>query len=122
MQKTTKLKIPTEHQEQVDVVKTFRAQYPQHLIFAVPNGEHRAISVAKRLKDEGVLSGVPDLIIATAKGVIFVEMKRIKGSTTSKEQKEIHAQLRSMGYTVILAKGAKDAWQQICNELVRLEL
>jgi hypothetical protein len=117
MPKITKSKIPTEHQEQVDFVQTFRAHYPQHLIFAVPNGDHRAISVAKRLKDEGVLKGVPDLVIVTVKCVLFLEMKRSKGGVTSEDQKSIHAKLKALGYTVVLAKGAKDAWEQLSKVL-----
>jgi len=120
MPKITKSKIPLEHVEQVDIVNNIRNTYPNYLLFAVPNGEKRSISVAKRLKDEGVLPGMTDLVLLTPvneHGAIFIEMKRQKGSTTSEEQKKIHKELREMGYTVILAKGAKDAWEQLTKVL-----
>ena len=44
----------SEHSEQVGFVNWFRAKYPKVLIFAIPNGEKRSISVATRLKAEGV--------------------------------------------------------------------
>ena len=44
---------PSEHSEQVGFINWFRSQYPEILIFAIPNGEKRSISVAKRLKDGG---------------------------------------------------------------------
>ena len=40
----------SEHSEQVGFVNWFRAKYPHTLIFAIPNGEKRTISVATRLK------------------------------------------------------------------------
>jgi len=54
---------PSEHSEQVGFINWFRVQYPRVLIFAIPNGEKRSISVAKRLKAEGVVRGIPDLYI-----------------------------------------------------------
>jgi hypothetical protein len=38
---------PSEHSEQVGFVNWFNAQYPRVLIFAIPNGEKRSITVAK---------------------------------------------------------------------------
>ena len=51
---------PTEHIEQVTFINWFRMQHSHALIFSIPNGELRAISVAQRLKAEGVVSGIPD--------------------------------------------------------------
>jgi len=107
-------KVPTEHQEQVGLVNWFRSHYPHLLIFAIPNGEKRAISVAKRLKAEGVVSGVPDLAICLPNGqILWVEMKRIKGSRLSQEQKEVHKLLENLGHSVIVGYGAKDASEKI---------
>jgi hypothetical protein len=107
-------KVPTEHQEQIGLVNWFRSHYPHLLIFAIPNGEKRAISVAKRLKAEGVVSGVPDLAICLPEGrMLFVEMKRIKGSRLSQEQKDVHKLLENLGHSVIIGYGAKDASEKI---------
>lgn len=103
--------IPTEHAEQVTFVNWFRDEYPNVLIFAIPNGELRAISVAQRLKAEGVVSGIPDLFIPEWN--IWIEMKRQKGGKVSKEQKEIHGHLRTIGHTVIIGYGHKDAIEKL---------
>jgi hypothetical protein len=93
------------------LVVWFRATFPDVLIYAIPNGEHRSISTGKRLKDEGVLAGMPDLHIP-AWG-LWVEMKRTKCGHLSSTQSKIHAYLRSVGQTVIVGFGATDASRQI---------
>lgn len=105
---------PSEHQEQVGFVNWFRLQFPGVLIFAVPNGERRALSVAKRLRAEGVVRGIPDLFIPA--WLMWVEMKREKGGRLSPEQREVIEYLRGIGHTVIVGKGAQDASRQIMEE------
>ena len=100
-------KFPFEHEEQVGLVNWFRERFAGVLIFAIPNGEKRAIKVAKRLKAEGVVSGVPDLFIPEWN--LWIEMKRVKGGRRSPEQKEIIGYLESIGQTVLVGKGAKHA-------------
>jgi hypothetical protein len=86
---------PTEHQEQVSLIKWANLQsraYPElaHL-FAVPNGSHKSKQARKNFKDEGLKSGVPDLILPVARGGfnhLYIEMKRIKGGTVSENQKD----------------------------------
>ena len=81
------------------------------MIFAIPNGEKRAITVAKRLKAEGVVRGIPDLFIPQWN--LWVEMKRVSGGRLSPEQKAMITYLESIGNTVIVGKGAADASKQI---------
>lgn len=115
--------IPSEHIEQVTFVNWFKLQYPKAIIFAIPNGELRAISVAQRLKAEGVKSGIPDLCCIFPNGVIvWVEMKKEKGGTVSKEQKAAHEQFRAMGQTVIIGKGWEDAKEKLQINLKSLTL
>ena len=104
-------KLPTEHDEQCGVVSWFRHQFPRVLIFAIPNGEKRSLSVAKRLKAEGVKRGIPDLYIPEWN--LWVEMKRRKGGVLSKDQKNVIGYLESIGHTVIVGRGAADASAQI---------
>tara|TARA_R110000772_G_scaffold28937_2_gene72674 strand:- start:163 stop:543 length:381 start_codon:yes stop_codon:yes gene_type:complete len=109
---TPALKIsPSEHSEQVGFINWFRSQYPEILIFAIPNGEKRAISVAKRLKAEGVVRGVPDLFIPAWN--LWIEMKRVSGGRLSTDQKQMISYLENIGHTVIVGKGATDASQHI---------
>ena len=90
------------------------------LIFAIPNGEKRAITVAKRLKAEGVVRGIPDLFIP--QWTLWVEMKRISGGRLSTEQKAMIQYLEGIGQKVIVAKGAADASKQILEHLKEKEL
>ena len=104
---------PSEHSEQVGFINWFRAKYPDVLIFAIPNGEKRAISVAKRLKMEGVVRGVPDLYVPAWN--LWIEMKRVSGGRLSTEQRQMIKYLEGIGHTVIIGKGAGDASKQILD-------
>ncbi len=98
---------PYEHEEQVGFVQWFRGMFPGVLIYAIPNGGKRSMSVAKELKAEGVVPGVPDLHVPAWR--LWIEMKRIKGGKLSDEQIDMHDYLESIGDTVIIGRGAKDA-------------
>ena len=106
---------PSEHLEQVGLVNWFRGKFPGVLIFAIPNGGHRSITEAKRLKDEGVTPGVPDLYVPAWN--LWIEMKRVQGGRLSREQKDMIEYLQSIGHTVIVGKGATDASRQVLEFL-----
>lgn len=106
-----------EHVEQVTFLQWFYVQHRRVLIFSIPNGamlagdeKTRAILMGK-LKAEGLKPGVPDLFIPEWR--VFIEMKRVRGGRISPEQREIHADLRASGYTVIVATGSMDAIAQL---------
>ena len=101
----------SEHFEQREVVRWFRQTWQGVRIFAVPNGSWRSKATAGRLKAEGVASGVPDLFVPAWR--LWIEMKRVKGGSLSKEQKDWIQYLESVGYWVIVGKGADDAKRQI---------
>ena len=82
-------------------VKWFRLQYPNDCIFAVPNGGSRNAFEAVRLKAEGVLSGVSDIIIIKQNKVVFIEMKFGKGKQTE-SQLEFEAKVKSKGFEYYL--------------------
>jgi len=116
------MKPPTEHTEQALFVQwTLRMQkhVPElGLMFAIPSGGHRHKTVAAQLKLEGVKSGVPDLFLPVARQNyhgLFIEMKRIKGGSLSKNQKDFIAQLRAQGYKVEVAEGFEKAKQIIID-------
>ena len=100
-------RIPTEHEEQRELVRWFRQTWPGVRIFAIPNGGARSPSVAGRLKAEGVSKGVPDLYIPAWR--TWIEMKRQKDGSVSPEQKDWHQYLESIGDCVILANGCAAA-------------
>jgi len=104
-------RIPTEHEEQRELVKWFRQTFGEVRIFAIPNGGARSITTAAKLKVEGVSAGVPDLYVPAWK--LWIEMKRMSGGVVSKDQKDWHSYLMSIGDTVIVCKGADAAKQMI---------
>jgi hypothetical protein len=104
-------RIPTEHEEQRELVRWFRQTHKGVRIFAIPNGGARSPATAARLKVEGVFSGVPDLFIPAWR--LWIEMKRTKGGSVSPEQKDWIKYLEEVGYCVKVCKGAEDAKGQI---------
>ena len=80
-----------KHQEstlQTTCVRWFRFQYPNLVIYAVPNGGSRNVREAQRLKAEGVLAGVADLVVLLPQGKsVYIEMK-VKGNRQTDNQKE----------------------------------
>jgi hypothetical protein len=105
----------SEHSEQVGFVRWVREKFPGLLIFAIPNGSFRDINTGKKLKDEGVTKGIPDMMIPAKK--IFIEMKRVKGGVVSPEQKKMMEYLTRVGYTCMICYGANDASRQLLDFL-----
>lgn len=74
----------SEAEIQEACIKWFRLQYPSLsvMLFAVPNGELRDIITASKLKRQGVIRGVADLILLVPKkgyASLCIEMKTPKG-------------------------------------------
>ena len=103
--------IPIEHEEQRNFVKWFRAGYPRVLIFAVPNAGQRDHNAASWMRAEGLVAGVPDLIVPEWK--LAIEMKRIKGSTISEEQYWMEHYFKRIGWHHYFAYGSEDAKQKL---------
>jgi hypothetical protein len=64
------------------------------------------------MKKTGVKAGVPDIVIALAKGGyhgLYIEMKRVEGGQVSKKQQEWIDGLRLNDYRVEVCEGAKAA-------------
>ena len=107
---------PSEHAEQVTLVKWLSISHPTVRIFAIPNGGRRGKLEAMRLQLEGVSPGVPDLMLPTPRGQhhgLFIEMKRTKGGSVSKEQKDWIAYLQAQGYQAIVCRGFEEAKREI---------
>ncbi len=86
-----KLPSDEEHRVQVACVRWFRLKYP-HLsprLFAVPNGGRRDGVTGARLKEEGVLAGVADLILLVPNAgyhALLIEMKTPKGRQSESQK------------------------------------
>lgn len=92
---------------QTQCVTWFRLQHPNDLIFAVPNGGSRNLLEARKLKREGVMAGVSDLIVIQNNRIVFIEMKHEKGRQ-SKSQKEFENKVSNLGYEYHLCRSFGD--------------
>ena len=96
-----------EHNIQCACVRWFNLQWPQYrgLLFAVPNGGARNKATAGKLKAEGVVAGVADLILLVPFlqecvqyfNGLCIEMKTSKGKQ-SQEQKDWECKVMEQGY------------------------
>lgn len=96
-----------EHDLQVACVRWFRYQYQGMLLFSIPNGGWRKKATAAKLKEEGAMAGVPDLLLAhPSNGYhgLWIEMKNGKKGRLSENQKTIIPQLEKEGYKVEVAR------------------
>ena len=77
-----------------------------------------AARVMKELKEMGLQKGFTDLMVMLPNKIIFIEMKRIKGSKTSHEQKVWNLVLDALPYaSAYICKGCDEAIEVIENEL-----
>lgn len=86
----------------------FRYAYPEYsrLLFAVPNGGSRNVIEAARLKKEGVVRGVSDLLLLVPNKEfhgLCIEMKK-KGGYQSEWQKEWQKEVEKQGYLYVVCK------------------
>lgn len=113
---STTARVPTEHEEQRNLVRWFRQTFGLVTrggvrIFAIPNGSQRSRTTGAKLKAEGVSAGVPDLFVPA--WCLWIEMKRAEGGSVSAEQRDWHAYLRSVGHTVLVCRGFSHAREEI---------
>jgi hypothetical protein len=106
-----------EHKLQVSMVNWFRLQYPsmRHNLFAVPNGGRRDASTGRRLKDEGVLAGVSDLILLKSNqhyGALLIETKTKKG-TQRESQEEWESKITADGYKYVVVRSLDDFIKEV---------
>ena len=110
------LPVPTEHAEQCAVIEWCNLHAIAKHIFAIPNGSHKSPAAAAKFKREGLRSGIPDLFLPVPTATkdryyagLFLELKRTKGSVTSKEQVAWIDFLRVSGYACYICRGADEA-------------
>lgn len=77
------------------------------------------MSTAIRLKEEGVVPGIPDLFIPEWR--TWIEMKRTKGCVISDAQRGVIEYLERVGYNVIVGYGAEDASRKILEMRRKIE-
>lgn len=114
----------SEHDLQTACVNWFRMQYREyaHLLIAIPNGGQRDVRVARKLKAEGVVAGVPDLFLAVARGQshgLWIEMKNGKVGRVSEHQYYMLDALARQGYKGVVCRTFDEFMKEI-NEYLTL--
>lgn len=114
------MNVPTESAEQQTLFRWAKLNEKRHpelqLLFHIPNEGKRSYATGNRMRSEGLKKGVPDLFLPIPKGRfhgLFIEMKRIKGSVISSEQKAWIRALNAVGYKAVVAYGWEEASKDI---------
>ena len=105
----------SESQEQAQLIAWWKA-VGQRLalnvvLAAIPNGGARDAVTGARLKREGVVRGMPDLVLLCArcgKHALFIEMKTKRGRV-SESQRGLFPLLEAQGYGVAVCRGWREA-------------
>jgi hypothetical protein len=97
-----------EHELQRACVDWFALAYSEHngMLFAIPNGGYRHLSVARKLRAEGVVSGIPDLFLAIPRNGfpgMFIEMKVGRNKPTQMQTFRMK-QLTRRGYKCVVCR------------------
>lgn len=96
----------SEYIEQSSWVKWIKHYYPHLTIYHIPNGEHRNIKTAVKLKNMGVRAGVWDLYCMDYK--LYIEFKKNNKEVLSKDQIEFKKIALKTGHQVMLVYGFDD--------------
>lgn len=106
-----------EAELQADLFQYFWNNYKitRRRLFHVPNGGSRNKIEAVRLRAQGVVKGITDLIGLGEKGFFAVELK-VKGGVVSEDQLKVHQLWRSLGYRVYVCWDYQEAVQVIKKE------
>lgn len=110
-----------EHRLQTACVRYFRYRYPRLALclIAVPNGGRRDAVTGAKLKAEGVVAGVSDLLLLVPSGNyhgMCIEMKTPKGRQ-SEAQRRWQQAIEKQGYKYALARSTGQFMQEIDSYL-----
>lgn len=110
----SQLPVPTEAQESRMLMQYMKLK--GYLFTHIKNETGRSVRGARGQNwraiwdaRDGVSKGFPDFAIVANKQLIFVELKRQKGSSTSPEQKAWLAAISECGVPAQICKGADEA-------------
>ena len=112
-----------EHRIQCACVRWFNLYFPnlRGRLFAVPNGGRRDAATAAKLKAEGVIAGVADLILLKSNkhfGALLIEMKTLKGRQRD-SQKQWQNAVCSLGeYKYVVCRSLDDFIKEVTDYII----
>lgn len=107
-----------EHRIQAACVRWFRMAHPQLAprLFAVPNGGRRDGITGARLKEEGVLAGVADLVLLVPNAkyhALLIEMKTPKGRQSDSQRAWQRAVAGNEDYLYVVCRSLEEFMKKI---------
>ena len=109
----------SESQEQAQFVAYWRTVgqrlAPNVVLASIPNGGARSAVTGARLKREGVVAGMPDMVLLCARcgrHGLFIEMKTARGRV-SEAQRNLFPLLEAQGYGVAVCHGWREAAETV---------
>ncbi len=111
-----------EHRIQCACVRWFNLQYPKlrGRLFAVPNGGRRDAATAARLKAEGVVPGVADLVLLMSNhgyGALLIEMKTSVGRQSDSQKKWEKTVCANAEYKYVVCRSLDDFIREVDSYL-----
>ena len=116
--------VPLESWEQERIFRW--AEINEHIypvlkyMYGSLNGVKLSIGAAMKAKAQGLKKGFPDIVLPIRNKDytgLFIELKRLKKSYATPEQKEFLGVLNEQGFKAIVCKGHKAAIEEIENYL-----
>lgn len=119
---TRKRPTDEEHRIQCECVRWFSLQYPRLYgrLFAVPNGGRRDATTAAKLKAEGVVAGVADLILLKSNrdyGALLIEMKTRKGRQRDSQKQWENTVCADSEYKYVVCRSFDDFKREVDDYL-----
>lgn len=119
---TRKRPADEEHRIQCACVRWFNVQYPKlhGRLFAVPNGGRRDATTAAKLKAEGVVPGVADLVLLISNrdyGALLIEMKTPKGRQSDSQKKWEKTVCANAEYKYVVCRSLDDFIREVDSYL-----
>lgn len=107
-----------EHRIQTACVRWFRMAHPRLAprLFAVPNGGRRDGITGARLKEEGVLAGVADLVLLVPNAkyhALLIEMKTPKGRQSDSQRAWQRAVAGNGDYLYVVCRGLDEFIREV---------
>lgn len=115
---------PLEADEQKAVFRWIRSNQIKfqklQLAYSTLNGVRLTPKLRKEMKEQGNRAGVPDIVLPARNKFypgLYLELKRVRGGSVSKEQKKYMSLLAEEGFKTIVCKGHKEAIEVIKDYL-----
>lgn len=107
-----------EHEIQCACVRWFALKFPylSGRLFAVPNGGRRDKATAAKLKAEGVVAGVADLILLKSSDnyyALLIEMKTARGRQSESQKKWEKAVCAGDEYKYVVCRSVDDFMREV---------